>query len=158
MSEGQDLDREQPAVGLSVLSHKPAIPRLAIGEISSHKTQKEWHQSHFNGSWIIVPSFLHPTEPKRWVVGSAAVSRNCLRLPLWPLLLPVGRLSMIATNQRARPCCVMLLTGLNFVKLVTNLNSCSLRALIITLRAVRNQLCPLQVDEQEQKHSPTSHW
>ncbi|KAG7242863.1 hypothetical protein INR49_018118 [Caranx melampygus] len=37
-----------------------------------------------------------------------------------------GMLSMTATNKRDRALCATLLSALNFVKLVTNLNSCSL--------------------------------
>lgn len=149
VSDSYNLDCSQPAVGLSV---------PATGKISSHKIQKEWHQSHFNGSWIIGPSFLHPYGAQGWVVGSATVSRSNLHLPLWPFHLPVGKLSMIATNHRVRACCVMLLTGLNFVKLVTNLNSCSLKVLKVTLGALRDRFFPLQVDRQKQMHSPLSCW
>lgn len=113
----------RPAVYLSVQL------LLALVTIFTYKKPKEWHQSHFNGSWIIVLSFLHPHRVQGWVVGSAAVPRAAHVLPLWPQLLPVGKLSVMTVNRGVRACCVMPLTGLNFVKLVTNLNSCSLKVL-----------------------------
>lgn len=66
----------QPAVYLSVHLLLPLVT------IFSHKKPKEWHQSHFNGSWIIVLSFLHPHRVQGWVVGSAAVPRATHVLPL----------------------------------------------------------------------------
>lgn len=55
------------AACLSRPTFSASHPQAATGKICSHKTQKEWHQSHFNGSWIIVPLSLHPTEPKGWL-------------------------------------------------------------------------------------------
>lgn len=118
-----------------------SYPQAATGKISSHKTQKEWHQSHFNGTWIIGPSPLHPMAgrwaPLRYAPPGAAYVFPCdPQRCLWP------DSAWRPLNKRAWPCCAMLLTGFNFVKLVTNLNSCSSREPIITPSAQRDGWSP----------------
>lgn len=55
--------------------------------IRHHNTREEWHQSHFNGSWIIAAVLIHPTELRG---GWLAPSPSMGPLPASPWLTPAG--------------------------------------------------------------------
>lgn len=114
-------------------------PQAATGTTCSHKTQRNGISHTLMDPGLLYPC---PSTPLGSMVG------GWLRSSLWDqppsslvtLTVACGQTRHdIACNQNARSCCVMLLPDLNFVKLVTNLNSCSFRAPIITWKSLREQ-------------------
>lgn len=117
--------------------HRQAIPSPPYARYPVIRPKKNGISHTLLDPGLLCP---HPSThgARGWVVGSATASGSCPSLFLWPLLFACGQISRTATNQQLRACCVMILSGLNFVKLVTNLNSRSLRVPIITLGALRD--------------------
>lgn len=79
-----------------------AVPRVQevvlkqLQAIRRHKTREEWHQSHFNGSWIIAAVLLHPAELRGgWLAPS--LSRG-----LRPVSPPVTPADACRPTQRER--------------------------------------------------------
>lgn len=77
-----------------------AVPRVQqvvprqLQAIHRHKTREEWHQSHFNGSWIIAAALLHPAELRGgWLAP---------QLSLGPRLSPLTLADACRPTQRER--------------------------------------------------------
>lgn len=142
--------------------HNPSIPRLPKARYPVIRPKKNGISHTLMDPWLLCPHLSTPQSPRvgGWLrcgleelpCGAAYVfpcdPSCCLRADpaWWPPTTGPG------------PAVSRYLLPPNFVKLVTNLNSCSVRAPIITVKAPRCQFCPLQVDGQKQKHSSSSCW
>ena len=91
------LNRFGCEAGLWIWNAVPRVQEVVPGQaIRRHKTREEWHQSHFNESWIIAAVLLHPTEPRGgWLAPPPSLG------PL-PAFSPVTLADACRLTQRER--------------------------------------------------------
>lgn len=117
------LNRFCREAGLWVWTAVPRVQEVVprqLQAIRRPKTREEWHQSHFNGSWIIAAALLYPAELRGgWLAPPPSLGPPARVSP------PVTPADACGPTQREGigNCGVALVSGLRFIKLVDNLET-----------------------------------